>query len=685
MAKPWSREGDVPGWLSRSGWSLALIALWRMRRGATAPVFWVPDFFCNSSLAALRVTGARLVFYEITEELAPDMAQCRSLADHTAPDVVLVPHYFGRPTLLNAMRDLCRRYDAWLVEDAAHVLRRTDGIGLDGDFVIYSPHKHLALPDGAVLVARGDGPGRLGQAGLEALGRPEEWAADVTRWMSERGSAPQKTFRHQWIWLIKRFLQKLGFRYERHATAPFEESLASGNCAEPSSWPPPALSPFARRLLHGGTPTTAVVARHRQRNAMVWDSRHEGDPRVKPVPSASAREWTPYLAAYDVAPQSAPILYGEWAVAHIPVLTWPDLPAEVVANRDRHEVAWRLRHCRLYLPVHQSLRAVDLLPPGFTRAREPASLGLEWDGATPMVWSDLLAKAGRTNLLQSWAYGAAKSKGTSWQVRRAIWRRDGEPIAIAQFLERRIGGLITVMRLNRGPETLNSVSDADILAIWREIASWGCWWRGRILSVAPDRLLSGAALTELARLGFYQRTPVAWESIWVDIRPELDALRRQLDRKWRNMLVASEKAGLTLEVGGQHLFDWMMVRYSELVADKGFAGVPAEFFRAWRSQLERPEDLLVLRALHDGQPVAGICLARHGISATYLIGWNGLAGRTLKANQYLLWQALCYLKSDQVQFLDLGGMNEEETPGITAFKVGLNGQRYELVGEYWKW
>jgi hypothetical protein len=33
----------------------------------------------------------------------------------------------------------------------------------------------------------------------------------------------------------------------------------------------------------------------------------------------------------------------------------------------------------------------------------------------------------------------------------------------------------------------------------------------------------------------------------------------------------------------------------------------------------------------------------------------------------------------------LGGIDEELTPGISAFKLGLGGEQYELVGEYWKW
>jgi lipid II:glycine glycyltransferase (peptidoglycan interpeptide bridge formation enzyme) len=57
----------------------------------------------------------------------------------------------------------------------------------------------------------------------------------------------------------------------------------------------------------------------------------------------------------------------------------------------------------------------------------------------------------------------------------------------------------------------------------------------------------------------------------------------------------------------------------------------------------------------------------------------------LKANQYLLWQAILQLQQRAFRWFDVGGISEEALPGITAFKLGLNGERYELAGEYWKW
>ena len=444
-------------------------------------------------------------------------------------------------------------------------------------------------------------------------------------------------------------------------------------------------------MLSGLNLRLGEVALKRQRHQLVWDELLANDTassnHIVPAARSVHREWTPYLAAYTVD-KAAASAFGALQNKGLPVTIWPDMPPEVIALRDQHTTAWRLRHSRIYLPVHQSLSLGALLKqyrqPEYKQS-DALPLRVVWDDFTEGQWQAWQAQAGCSNLLQSWPYGETKGV-EGWRVKRAVFYVNNEPIALVQVLQKHIAKVLTVSRINRGPVFLRSLTLEEQRAVWANLAPLGNLWCGRLLAVAPELKLSGSSLIMMADMGFRQFSPHTWESTWLDIGLELDTLRKRMDGKWRNMLTFSEKKGLQLEIGSddQH-FDWIMYRYEELMQEKDFSGPPISFLRAMRKHLRDEAQLLVLRAMYEGEAVAGICLARHGVAATYLIGWNGSQGRNLKANQYLLWQAIMHLKQSGLRWFDLGGISEENNPGITTFKLGLNGERYGLAGEYWTW
>ncbi|KIL97709.1 FemAB family protein [Paramagnetospirillum magnetotacticum MS-1] len=299
-----------------------------------------------------------------------------------------------------------------------------------------------------------------------------------------------------------------------------------------------------------------------------------------------------------------------------------------------------------------------------------------WDGMTREEWETAFASAGRSTLVQSWAYGEAKRAEGGWVPRRAVISQEGKLVALAQVLEKRIGGLVRVGRLNRGPVWLAELSLDQKLAVIAALRSPWRVWRLGALSLAPE-LSEGSAVP-----GFFARKADHWCSAWVDLSFGAEVLRKRLDGKWRNMLNASERAGLTIEASPD-LLPWMLDRYRSLLAERGFGATPPELVQALADQAFRPDDLLVLRAVAEsGEAVAGILTARHGDAATYLIGWNGDEGRKRKANNALLWAAMVELPRRGVRFLDLGGIDDRLTPGIAAFKRGINGEEYRLAGEF---
>lgn len=687
LAQHWCREGDVAGWLSRSAWSLALIALWRKRCFSDSAVtVWIPDYFCNASLTALRQAGVKLVFYPVTDKMSPDIAACKLLESSDPPSIFVLAHYFGQPNSTRETRDLCARHGSWLVEDAAHVLRPVDGIGTNGDFVLYSPHKHLPVPNGAVLLIRPNGPCRLGKSSLELFGSPIGWPEQLSVLQKVVCGTKISIRAHGTVWLVKRVLQKMGISSWRFSTLAFTESLVTDNTTS-TKLPHPQMCNLARRLLAGLCPNIGTIARQRQRHQLLWDGLLVDDEKILATERPKLREWTPYISAYKTTPDIAKKVYDQWSRSGLPVMTWPDLPPEVVNNREGYSNAWQLRHKYIYLPVHQSLNMPKLVKRRqLPSCNDNLNISLKWNCATQEQWQQWMIQIGRSNLLQSWSYGEAKAEESSWQVVRGVFYCKGNPVAIVQMLQKRVAGLFCVMRINRGPLFLKTVTPQELLDIWAKLLSFGNFRRGRILTIAPEVDLSRSSMIMAAKMGLRFFSPQMWESVWLDLEPELDQLRKRLDGKWRNMLAFAEKSGLNLEVGSdERLFDWMMEKYQRLMQEKEFYGAPVSFLKSLQRHSSNEQPLIILRVVHEGEFIAGICLACHGATATYLVGWNGNQGRKLKANQYLLWNAIAYLKQRGFRWFDLGGINEERTPSITTFKLGLCGERYELMGEYWKW
>lgn len=306
---------------------------------------------------------------------------------------------------------------------------------------------------------------------------------------------------------------------------------------------------------------------------------------------------------------------------------------------------------------------------------------IQWDDISRDDWERIFASAGRTPLVQSWAYGAAKAEMEGWRPHHATVGLGGETVALALVLEKRIAGIGRVARLNRGPVCLRPLADAEAVAVIRALrAPWRIWKAG-VLFIAPE--LSAEQAGRVVAPRFHRRHPPRWRSAWVDLAQTPEELRKGLDGKWRNMLNAAEKAGLTARVSAKEAErSWLLDRYRQLMADKGFSGTSPAIIESLARHAPHSDDLLVAQAMAESEPVAGVLSVRHGNAATYLVGWNGETGRRLKANNFLLWQVILTLRSQGVRWLDLGGIDPVLTPGIAAFKRGVRGEEYLLAGEF---
>ncbi len=309
---------------------------------------------------------------------------------------------------------------------------------------------------------------------------------------------------------------------------------------------------------------------------------------------------------------------------------------------------------------------------------------LRWQDSDRAAWESAFVQVMKSNILQSWSYGEAKAATEHVTPKRAIIFSNERAIGVVQALQRSIAGIGHVMRINRGPLWFAAPERNVVEAVLAELRRSARWWQGNVLFIAPELSQDADSLRVMKLLGFHMRRAPAWRSAWVDLTTSEDTLRRSLDGKWRNMVVAGERAGITTTVEqSTSAFEWVLERYSELRKERDFSGPSLAFLRAWWFDQAKTQRSFIIRAWVEDACVAGQIIALHGRSATYLLGVASNDGKQhKKAGNLLLWSAIQASRDRDCTWFDVGGIDDVNTPGIARFKRGLNGAEYCLAGEF---
>lgn len=110
----------------------------------------VPAFICEETLWPLRDHGFTIKYYSIDDRFNFFLPDIESKINKKTLAVMAV-HYFGVPADLNALKELCGKKGAFLIEDCAHAFYG-EGVGLIGDFSFFSIRKFIPVPDGGALL-----------------------------------------------------------------------------------------------------------------------------------------------------------------------------------------------------------------------------------------------------------------------------------------------------------------------------------------------------------------------------------------------------------------------------------------------------------------------------------------------------------------------------------------------------
>ncbi len=301
-----------------------------------------------------------------------------------------------------------------------------------------------------------------------------------------------------------------------------------------------------------------------------------------------------------------------------------------------------------------------------------------WNQIDYQPW-DLAHAAHGSAMQQDWAYGTSL-KALGIEVHRAEVIIDGETVALAQFICRRYGFLVGFALCTRGPIWLKPLPATERSRIYVELKRSLPMKRPRFALFSPDT--QDPSDESLSRL---TRVMTGYSTVLIDLTQTPESFRSGMEGRWRNRLVASEKAGLNIVRTGANpaQYRWLLEEERAQRQSKAFHGLPIEFVESYiHSRSQTSKTMLVLRAEHKKDKVAAMLFLLHGTAATYHVGWSNDTGRDTNAHNLLLWQAFHELKERGIRTLDLGGINTRSLAGISRFKLGSGGKVVTYAGTY---
>jgi lipid II:glycine glycyltransferase (peptidoglycan interpeptide bridge formation enzyme) len=658
--KPWIRNNrSVQFWFSKSRFSILTIIKWYEKLyDNPKPIIWFPDYFCNEPIAFLKEFDFTLNFYPVMENLNPNWDLCETLAISKKPDIFFLVHYFGECNDIGKAKSFCDDIGCIFVEDAAHVLEPFSEIGKFSDFTFFSQHKLFAIPDGALLIHNPK---------LKNLGEKNsiEVLNEVVEALPNNSPSSIK-------WLIKRSLQKIlpdFLRLKKNKDQILNTAKIKYS---------PFQSKLSKRLLHIQKKYVSDYANLRKRNA-------SGITIGFNDPNQALKDYVPYMTKVEFNNSNEAEKY--YSQKGSLLMKWPDFPNEIISELYTNKIPIQVRNNRIFFPSHQSInmnsvrRMRKIL--NNNKNEKYSKLKISSYNINKKDLDNYISEAGWSNYLQSWVYGNAKQEVQGWQVKRLLIKSDKTPIAVCQILIKVIAG-VKICRINRGPIFISNQDSAIKLNVFQFLKSKYNLLHRSILFINPEFENNSENISIMKLLKYRLIGKTKWNSSVLDLQDSVENLRKNLNGKWRNQLKKSETFNIKMEYGNsENSYYWLMGQYKKLMIDKSFKGPSVELYN--NIFINEQKSITIFRVFHDGKPVAGQMYIKHGKTSTYLVGYNSEFGRKMYLHNYLIWNAIIVMKSENISWFDLGGIDIINNPGVAKFKLGVEGKKFSLIGDWINW
>ena len=311
----------------------ALTAALRSLGVAPGKTVLIPAYHCRTMIDPVLHLGAHVMLFPLRQDLTPDWAAldaCMSGCDRVT--ALLLPHYFGFPQPIEAVRAWCKHHQVAYVEDCSHALfGEYDGklIGSFGDRAIASPYKFFASENGGLL---------RGIAVDASLPRPVSSIREELKavWRSLEKWAVYRRKR-----LLHSEVEDSGFPC---GTYTIKEDAGISRQYDPTMENVQALR-WSRLTLRLSSIDRLSMAR--RRNYQAWLDAIATMPGCHPLFEALPESVVPYM--FPLWLDNPERVFFRMKRAGMPIFRWDELAVS------RCEVSGRARLSLIHLPCHQGI------------------------------------------------------------------------------------------------------------------------------------------------------------------------------------------------------------------------------------------------------------------------------------------------------------------------------------------
>lgn len=294
-------------------------------------IVWLPNYYCNDTLTPLRTKEITLKFYPVLRNLTPDWENIeRQIKANGPADIFILVHYFGFPSPIKKAIDFCNKNEMFLIEDGAHVLVPSEGMG-EGSMVIYSPRKLLPIPEIGILIS-------LKSLNKEENSSKTDWELFmVLKWLLKR--------------IIQNLLSVLSINWHSLRSNNNSNEITISEKQLPGRLNMKLLSVYEKKLKNYGE--------KRRKNYLRLENLILELENIKPLFKKLPDGIFPYMLPI-IAKNHQLIIKTKLKNRGIPASSWPDIPPEVLESRNGNNHAIWLNQRLLLLPIHQSLKKKEI-------------------------------------------------------------------------------------------------------------------------------------------------------------------------------------------------------------------------------------------------------------------------------------------------------------------------------------